>query len=185
MEKTTKTAPAVWGLFVGDHGDQLEVYNSKSGPFPPHEGSLGYVAIGWPAIGDLRMFKDNYTDFAHKFSIVYKSTSNREQAIQTNMSWYFAFEMKIGDYVVCPCSARNMLLVGEITGDYESDYHDELGLYGKKRSDFVHVRGVQWKHIINRADKRHSKLNRIGQLTLVRPKFTFEELQNILEESQS
>jgi hypothetical protein len=27
--------PTVWGVFVGDNGDQMKTFNSKCGPFPP------------------------------------------------------------------------------------------------------------------------------------------------------
>jgi predicted Mrr-cat superfamily restriction endonuclease len=177
--KPSNSNRTVWGVFVGNNGDQLEIFNSKSGPFPPAEETDGYIAIGWPATGDLRMFKNNYADFVHKFRVVYWDKSDSERVFKTraNMPWYFAFAMRKGDYVICPCSSHGLLLVGEITGDYDADYHDELNLYGKKRCDFVHVRCVRWKHIIPKNDPRHSKLNRIGQLTVSQSQMTFDELQ--------
>ena len=184
MDSVTSTPPTVWGVFVGNHGDQLEVFNSQSGPFPPKKGSKGYIAIGWPAIGSLSMFKDNYLDYIEKFRIAYPrrpEESERKFKTQANMPWHFAFEMKDGDLVICPCSAQGLLLVGEIEGKYENDYHNELGLYGKKRQDFVHLRNVKWKEIILRSDSRYPQLNRIGQLTVARPHLTFAELQAILE----
>lgn len=175
--------PAVWGVFVGDNGDQLEIFNSKLGPFPPKENSSGYIAIGWPAIGDLRMFRDNYADFVHKFRVVYQDKSERVFKTKANMPWYFAFEMKKGDFIISPSSFHQIVMVGEIVGDYESDFHDEIKLYGKRRPDFVHFRKVRWTHIIPKSDPRYSKLNRIGQLTVSRPQLTFIELQKILDKT--
>lgn len=174
-------APTVWGVFVGDNGDQLEVFNSKLGPFPPEPGSYGLIAIGWPAIGDLRMFQNNYLDYVDKFRVVYPDDSERVFKTKANMPWNFAFAMNVGDWVICPSSALGLLLVGSITGDYESDFHDETGLYGKRRDDFVHIRKVQWKYIIEESDPTYSRLNRIGQLTLSRPNITEEKLLEILE----
>jgi len=182
---SANTNPTVWGVFVGDNGDQLEIFNSKSGPFPPEEETAGYIAIGWPAVGDLRMFKDNYPDFVHKFRVVYPDDSERVFKTKANMPWYFAFGVKIGDWIISPCSAQGLLFVGEVIGDYETDFHDEFGLYGKKRPDFVHLRKVLWKFIIPKADARFGKLNRIGQLTVSKPHITFDELQNILQQDHA
>ncbi len=175
--------PAIWGVFVGDNGDQLEVFNSKSGPFPPRENSTGYIAIGWPAIGDLRMFRDNYTDFVHKFRMIYDDKSERVFKTKANMPWYFAFEMEKGDWIISPSSYHQIVMVGQIIGDYEADFHDESTLYGKRRPDFVHRREVRWTHIISKGDPRYANLNRIGQLTVSRPQMTFTELRKILDKT--
>jgi predicted Mrr-cat superfamily restriction endonuclease len=180
MPVTTATAPTVWGVFVGNNGDQLEVFNSKYGPFPPKVDSEGYIAIGWPSIGDLRMFEDDYTDFVQKFRIAYGGDPERVFKTKANMPWYFAFEMMKGDWVICPCSAHSLLLVGEVIGDYEVDYHNELGFYGKRRPDFVHARRVRWKETVLKTDARYHQLNRIGQLTVTRPQITFAGLQAVL-----
>ncbi|MCW2276528.1 hypothetical protein GJ654_20370 [Rhodoblastus acidophilus] len=180
MDTVTAPTPTVWGVFVGQNGDQLEIFNSKFGPFPPKKESEGYIAIGWPAIGYLPMFKDDYADYVQKFRTAYPHTNERVFKTQANMPWHFAFEMAKGDWVICPCSAHGLLLIGEVIGDYEQDYHDELGLHGKRRADFVHVRKVKWKETILRNDSRYSQLNRIGQLTIARPNITFTELQAVL-----
>lgn len=174
----------IWGIFVGWNGDQLESLNSRTGPFPPEEGTEGYIAIGWPAIGDLRMYKGRYDDYVRMFRVVYQKPGEAENVFKTkaNMPWYFAFGMKRGDWIISPCSTHGLLFVGEIIGDYEPDYHDEFGLFGSRRHpDFVHMRKVLWKHVIPRADQRHDELHRIGQLTLSRPNIGFDELQRILQ----
>ena len=172
----TKDQPTVWGVFVGDNGDQLESLNSKNGPFPPEPGSEGLIAIGWPAIGDMRLYKDNYSDFVEKFRVVYPSEhGERTFKTQANMPWNFAYLMKQGDWVLCPSSATGLLLVGKITGDYKSDFHKP-----KKRADFVHLREVSWLYIVGASDPRYEKLHRIGQLTVVRPDISVNELTQIL-----
>lgn len=171
----------VWGLLVGNKGNQLEIYNSKTGPFPPEPGSEGLVAIGWPAIGDLRMFKENYLDFVTKFRVVYSHKSERTFKTTANMPWNFAFTMNIGDWVICPSSASGYVLVGKISGAYKPDFHDEMGLYGKKRPDFIHTRNVIWEYVIEKSDLRYSKLNRIGQLTLSQQDIPPEDLLEILK----
>jgi len=114
MESTAESIPTVWGVFVGNSGEELEVFNSQYGPFPPKKGASGYIAIGWPAIGDLRMFKDNYLDYVEKFRVAYGEKNDTEQKfkIRANMPWNFAFEIAQGDWVICPCSVHSLLLVG-------------------------------------------------------------------------
>ena len=168
----------VWGVFVGDNGDQLESLNSKTGPFPPEPGTEGYIAIGWAAIGDLRLYKDNYIDFVDKFRIVYPHKDERAFKTQANMPWNFAYSIKHDDWVLCPSSATGYLLVGKVIGDYESDFHKL-----KKRVDFVHLRKVKWLYIVGDSDPRYEKLHRIGQLTVVQPDISASELIKTLNGS--
>ncbi|MEI2672697.1 MAG: hypothetical protein V9F05_01540 [Chitinophagaceae bacterium] len=173
--------PTVWGVFVGEKGDQLEAFNSKSGPFPPDPGTEGYIAIGWPAIGDMRLYKDNYLDFVEKFRIVYFNKDERVFKTTANMVWNFAFAIKEGDWVLCPSSASGYLLIGKISNEYFSDFQNETGLAKtKQRFDFVHIRKVQWLNIIASSDPRYQKLHRIGLLTVVKPDISVSDLQNIL-----
>lgn len=177
----------VWGVFVGDNGQQIEVFNSNLGPFPPQAGTEGFIAIGWPAIGNLTMYEGNYDNYIRMFRIVYHTEGMPENAFKTkaNMPWKFAFEMKQGDWVISPCSVHKLILVGEIVGPYRADFHredrDELGFYGKRWPDFVHLRKVKWQHVIRINDPRYEQLNRIGQLTISRSHLTFDELRDILD----
>ena len=175
--------PEVWGIHVGESGDQLEVFNSRLGPFPPNEGTEGCIAIGWPDIGDLRMYKGRYDDYVRNFRVLYSEhyTATKVLMTQANMPWYFAFDMKQGERIIAPCASHGLLLVGEISGDYETDFHNQSGFYGKRRPDFVHLRKVRWDYVIPRADQRYDQLHRIGQLTLSRPNIEFDELQRVLQ----
>ncbi len=176
----------VWTVFVGDNGDQLEVFNSQKGPFPPDPGVDGYIAIGWPAVGDMELYEGNYADYVEKFRKVYPNDNERVLKTQANMPWNFAFSIKEGDFVICPSSATGYLLVGKILAGYMSDFHNEYGLYGfKKRADFVHLRKVQWLYIVSDRDPRYSKLNRLGQLTVSRPDISVDDLKSILNWSKS
>jgi hypothetical protein len=182
--------PTVWGMFVGVRGSQLEVFNSKQGPFPPEEETNGYVAMGWPAVGDMDMYSGDYEDFARKFRMVYSWGQDSERVLSTkaNMLWNFAFSMKEGDWIISPCSSQNLVLVGEVIGSYKADFHGESGLYGRTgsdlkqdRPDYLHLREVRWKYVISQSDPRYGKLNRIGQLTLTRQQMSFDELLAILQ----
>lgn len=177
---STPNPPTVWAVFVGDSGDQLERFNSKQ-PFPPKPGSVGLIAIGWPAVGDLRMYKDRYGDLVDKARVVYgneEGLDERTFKTKVNQIWNFGFEMQKGDVVISPCAENDVLLVGEIVGEYESNFSQsgEINPY----PPFVHQRKVKWTHAIPRKDPRYSKLNKIGQLTVSRPNITFAELQEVI-----
>jgi predicted Mrr-cat superfamily restriction endonuclease len=171
----------VWGVFVGDSGDQLETFNTKNGPFPPEPGSEGYIAIGWPAIGDMRLYQDNYSDYVDKFRIVYPDNNERSFKTTANMPWNFAFKMKAGDWVMCPSSASGYLLVGKVEGDYVPNFHrNKLLPRSDIRADFMHLRKVKWLYVVSKKDTRYEKLHRIGQLTVVQPDISSADLQKIL-----
>ena len=42
--------------------------------------------------------------------------------------FWLAIDMKIDDWVISPSSTHGLILVGRITGDYRSNFHNELGL---------------------------------------------------------
>jgi len=171
----------VWGVFVGDGGDQLETFNSKSGPFPPEPGSEGYIAIGWPAVGDMKLYRDNYSDYIDKFRMVYPHENERAFKTKANMPWNFAFKIEDGDWVMCPSSSSGYLLVGKIDGDYIPNFHGNKSLpQSNVRRDFAHLRRVKWLYVVSEKDTRYEKLHRIGQLTVVQPDISLNDLQSIL-----
>jgi len=177
----TVNEQVVWGVFVGDSGDQLETFNSQEGPFPPDPESMGYVAIGWPAIGDMALYANNYADFVEKFRIVYPHDNERTLKTKANMVWNFVFKIRDGDWIMSPSSSSGYLLVGVVEGDYISNFHGNRSLPSSNdRRDFVHLRKVKWLHAIRNGDPRYNELHRIGQLTVVKPDISVERLQEIL-----
>lgn len=177
--------PSVWGVFVGESGGQLEAFNSTNGPFPPTPGMEGYIAIGWAGMGDLRMFKKNYSDYLEKFRILYPDKNGNERVLKTqaNIPWNFAFVMSEGDYVICPSSEAGYLLVGKVVGEYESDFDNWTSVAkSKTRADLMHLRRVKWICSLDNDDPRYEKLHRIGQLTVVRPNLSASELNNVISE---
>jgi hypothetical protein len=186
-ENFTKTEnPTVWGVFVGEGGGEFESLNSQAGPFPPSPGTEGWIAIGWPAIGDMNMYDMNYPDFVEKFRKIYGHDYKGERELMTaiNMVWNFAYEMKKGHLIICPVSANGLLFVGEITGEYEPDFHNKINLRNR-RADSLHMRKVRWLYIIEKNDPRHNKLNRIGQLTITKPDIKAIDLLTICNSIKS
>lgn len=178
----TNAEAKVWGVFVGEGGDQLETFNTKSGPFPPEPGTSGYVAIGWPAIGDMRLYEGQYADYIEKFRILYPKPDERTFKTTANMLWNFAFKIQDGDWVISPSSTAGYLLAGKIQGDYISNFHGNKAL-PKGRRDFTHLRKVNWLYVVSDKDPRYAKLHRIGLLTVVQPDLSSSELLAILNGS--
>jgi predicted Mrr-cat superfamily restriction endonuclease len=179
-----KVESKVWGVFVGERGDQLEAFNSINGPFPPAPGIEGYIAIGWAGIGDMKMFKNNYSDYLEKFRILYPDENERVLKTQANIPWNFACVMNDGDFVICPSSASGYLLVGNIVGDYENDCNNWTSVAkSKTRNDLMHLRRVKWICSVPNDDPRYEKLHRIGQLTVVCPNLSTTDLINIINEN--
>jgi predicted Mrr-cat superfamily restriction endonuclease len=170
----------VWVCYVGEKGDAIKAFNSKAGPFPPAAGTEGLIAIGWPAVGDMTMYKGNYADYAAKFAKVYEHKRPNTQAVLAAMPWKFAFDMKTDDWVISPSSTHGLILVGHITGGYRSNFHNELELIEKRRIDYVHTRSVVWEYVILKTDSRYQHLSGWGKLTVFNPDITPEKLQEIL-----
>ena len=168
----------LWNVFVGENGDYLKIFNEQFGPYPPEKGLKGLIAIGWPAVGDMRIYKNKYSDYAENFETVYPS--NRRIA---NMLWNFAYVMQKGDWVISHSSYSGYVLLGEIIGDYKSDFHDETGLYGKRREDYIHFRKIRWEGYIKTDSKSYQKLPKPGQLTVSKSTASIDELKSIFFEN--
>lgn len=181
-----EASSTIWGVFVGSRGCELPTFSSPNGIFPPEEGTEGYVAIGWAAVGSMMLYENNYDDFIEKYRTVYSQSSSTEGALKTqaNMVWNFAFEMKEGDIIITPSSSTGYVLIGKIVSKYISNFDDQLNLHKstKQRTDLFHLRKVEWLYVINSEDNRYSKLNKIGQLTVVKSGLSIKTLKSILNE---
>jgi restriction system protein len=174
--------PKVWGVFVGERGSELAAFNSQTGPFPPKPGTEGFVAIGWPAVGDMRMYKDRYNDFSKNFSLVYGNSNNRVLNTQANMVWNFAYTIQEGDYVISPSSHNGVIMIGVFIGDYLSEFDDWTSVAPhKNRNDLTHIRKVRWISVIKKGDDRFAELNRIGQLTVSTLSITKDRLLSLID----
>jgi hypothetical protein len=175
----------IWGVFVGNRGCELPTFSSPNNIFPPEKGTEGYVAIGWAEVGSMKLYENNYNDFIAKYRIVYAQSRSTEGALKTqaNMVWNFAFEMKEGDIIITPSSSTGYVLIGKVISEYISNFDDHLNLHksAKERTNFFHLRKVEWLYVINSEDDRYSKLNKIGQLTVVKSSLSVHVLKSILE----
>lgn len=167
----------VWVVHVGEKGYQLPAFNSQKGPFPPEPSTEGYIAIGWPAVGDMNLYENGYADYISKFFKVYKDHNTQ----QAKALWNFAFEMKENDWVICPSAATGYLLIGKIVDSYIPNFHNaDLGFYKIIDEVYLHLRKVEWLYVIPKKDERYSKLTKYSPLTVTQSSFSIDELKSIL-----
>jgi hypothetical protein len=121
IQTSTATGTRYWSLGAGE-GARLwsELYDS------------GLVAIGWDALGDLRNYRT-------KEDIAAAIAQHRDDEVEpihdAHACYQFCREMAVGDYVLIKRGRSEILGLGRITTDYE---------YKPERSEYRHVRGVQW-----------------------------------------
>lgn len=127
----------------------------------------GYVAIGWPAIGDLHTIEDQTISETKESlkKVLAVNHPNTPQIIGRAANQIYAFyqEIKQNDIIVAS-EGQKVLGIGKVIGDYE--YRVEL--------DFPHCINVQW--IVGPSDKL-PKPNE-GLLTTVNQ---FKDIDNLLE----
>ena len=168
----------VWNIYVGKKGDSLPILNQRSGPFPPNLNDNGLVAIGWPDVGNMFIYKDRYHDFLYTFNIAYKNNRPQTAATTANILWNFAYEMKIEDIVICPSSASGFILIGSVISDYKFNIPLQQSL---PRTDLIHFREVVWKCIIPANSILYKKLNKAGQFTMSTSKYSYKEIVKLIK----
>lgn len=144
MQETSK----VWGLHMGAHvGDR------------PKED--GYVAIGWPAVGDIRDVGEDREAFKAAVLSAYPEAKGGAVPVNAGVLHRFANEMKADDVVVYPSKSDRMVNIGLFTGD--TDYVEG------SPDEYPNRRMVKWLGSFPRSDFSQSALNEIGSaVTLFR-----------------
>ncbi|WP_103875502.1 restriction endonuclease [Bosea lathyri] len=140
--------PVVWGVHMGWHVDGRPV-------------DEGYVAIGWPALGDLRAYAADREVFKAALARQSGEGSAGAVPVQAGVLFRFVHEMKAGDIVVYPSKHDRMVNIGRFTG--ETSYVEG------DRDEYPNRRHVAWLGSFPRNDFSQAALNEIGSaLTLFR-----------------
>ena len=114
----------------------------------------GFIAIGWPQMGNLDWVRTGESDY-HKIrdklkKVVAKSWGGKADpwkvANESTMLMSFIRDMKIGDIVMVPDPRTRDVHMGRITGSYE--YKDDWG----DGCEYVRRRSVDWITSISRDD---------------------------------
>lgn len=133
---------AVWGMHMGRagrdvHGDSLE-----------HAENLqrqGYVALGWPDIGDLSELPEDRAAFRDRFRESYgESASASVEGASVGVLFRFVHVLHLGDIIVSPSPLGRIVRVGRVAGRYE--YLPSL------LDEYPNVRRVEWLAEVSRQD---------------------------------
>jgi restriction system protein len=117
-----------------------------------------YVAIGWPVLGDLRVYKDREA-LKKALPEYYPNEKAGSWRVSAGVLFRFAYEMKSGDIVVYPSKHDRMVNIGRFTGDYEYALNEP--------SEYPNRRRVEWLGHFSRTDFSQSALNTIGTFITV------------------
>lgn len=131
----------VWGVHMGAHvGDR------------PIE--RGYVAIGWPAVGDTTQIPPDRDSFKAAMTDAYPDKKPRAVAIDAGSVFKFLHEIKTGDIVVYPSKSDRMVNIGRFTGEaiYVEGDQDEYPTRQK----------VEWLKHLPRDEFSQAALHEIG-----------------------
>lgn len=137
----------IWGVHMGaEHG---------STPI-----GQGYVAIGWPDLGDLRRLHPTREAFKKAYADGAPNAKPGHVAVSAGVLFRFAVEMKEGDLIVFPSKPDRMVNIGIVAGPYRHQMDGDA---------YPNRRAVNWLKHLPRASFSQSALNEIGSaLTLFR-----------------
>ncbi|MFP7672683.1 restriction endonuclease [Marivita sp. S0852] len=138
----------IWGVHMGAHvGDR------------PIEG--GYVAIGWPALGDLTKIAPDREAFKAALIAAYPDKKAGAIPVDAGSMFKFLHDIQAGDIVVYPSKADRMVNIGRFTGEavYVEGDPDEYPTRQK----------VEWLKHVPRDEFSQAALHEIGSfLTMFR-----------------
>lgn len=131
---------AVWGIHMGEHVAARPI-------------EQGYVAIGWPEMGDLRQYPDRE---ALKAALAHVYPDKKPGALPVDAGTLFRFcrEIRAGDIVIYPSKHDRMVNVGRFRGDYAHVLGDP--------DEYPNHRRVEWLGRFPRNSFSQSALNEIG-----------------------
>ncbi|XVG94988.1 restriction endonuclease [Eubacteriales bacterium KG127] len=131
------------------------------------------IAIGWEEMGDITSVGDNRDDIKKKYAKIYPDASTGSINTCVGMLYRFAYEVKIGDYVVYPSKEDRKINIGVIESDY---FYDSL------EKKYTHRRNVKWLKSRPRTDFPQGALYEAGSaLTFFQIKNYADEYLSVLE----
>jgi restriction system protein len=132
---------AVWGIHMGAH----------VGARPIEE---GYVAIGWPEMGDPRQYPDRNA-LILALARLYPQTPVGARPGNAGVLYRFTREIQIGDFIVYPSThVDRMVNIGRFSGEAEFVPDTPDG--------YPNRRGVQWLGHFPRNEFTQNALHEIG-----------------------
>lgn len=123
----------------------------------------GYVAIGWPAMGDLGKIAPTRDAFKEALALAYPDKKQGAIPVDAGSMFKFLHEIKKGDFVIYPSKADRMVNIGRFTGTIQHHEGDT--------DEYPTRQLVKWLGHFPRDEFSQSALNEIGSfLTMFRVK---------------
>ena len=121
----------------------------------------GYVALGWPEMGDLKAIGPTRDAFKAKVKQVYGDKSHITNS--AGQLFRFLHEMKAGDYVIYRSKVDRQIYIGKVNGAYE--HNPTLS------AEYCNVRPVEWIKTVPATQFSQGALYELGSaLTLFQVK---------------
>jgi restriction system protein len=127
----------VWGIHTGKPRGQSRAALDRLED--PTDGLFkeGFVAIGWPELGDLARLPKDRGAFRDEISGRYgPGASPHTVGADAGMLYRFVHEMQQGDLVVFRSRVDGLIHIGRITGPYQHD--------ASRNPHYHHLRPVEW-----------------------------------------
>ena len=133
----------IWGIHAGKTGDADTLFLKG-----------GFIALGWPKMGDLGALKADREEFKKRVTQVYPGS--KPGAIPTYAGELFRFihEMKVGDIVAYPSKRDRKIHLGHVDGSYKYD--------PSKEESYPNLRPVKWLKAIPRTQFSQGALYEVG-----------------------
>lgn len=125
----------VWGIHMGHPGAEIPEDSLRRAESLQRQ---GYVAIGWPNIGDLSDLPEERDAFRERFQASYgESVSKSVISASVGMLFRFVHVLHLEDIVVAPSPLGQIVRIGRVTGKYE--YLPSL------LDEYPNARKVEWQ----------------------------------------
>ena len=138
----------VWGVHMGRHVGDAPI-------------ERGYVAIGWPEMGDLSRLEPSREAFKARYAEAYPDAKPGAVPIDAGTMFKFLHEIRDGDVVVYPSKEDRLVNIGRVGGPHRYAPDDPHG--------YPDHRPVEWLAAIPRSDLSQTTLSELGSyMTLFR-----------------
>lgn len=145
----------IWGIHMEMHHGMRPV-------------TEGFVAIGWPKVGDLSKLPPTREAYKKNVATAYPTTKPGAIPVVAGTLFKFANEMKKGDLVIYPSKPDRMVNLGTVHSEYRFDPATD--------PHFPNRLAVKWSRHIPRAEFSQNALHEIGSaVTLFQVKNNAEE----------
>lgn len=115
------------------------------------------IAISWGELGDLSVF-DGQESLRKKYAEAFPDASAQSALTNSWQLFHFAFDVKVGDYILFPSKSQHKIYIGEITGGYRFDSSD---------TRLPNKRAVKWIKICPRTSFSQGALYESGSFHTV------------------